>query len=481
MLPSFTITPKIREIDFFSTFEDGTVVNENGNENTVQINKPFLFEIVTCTFNPSNYSEHNLIQAINTMSYIMVSSTEAVEELVWSSGKGSGEILFYKLFEDINGLFSVQKTLPSPLRDELLTRYPKTYTSIQLGKRFENEQLKCADIAAIGHLRLLKYANENPDNLSKCDGETCIKAIENGYVECLQYAHSCIHLCDEDTCMAAAIRIGQLDCLIFLHTNIGQYSIKNSLSLTVTAAENGQIDCLTYLHKNGYDWDMYTTQAAASEGHLNCLKYAHEHGCPSDNDMIYFYPAIHGHIDCLEYLHQQGFLLDTYGCQKAAMYDHLNCVEYLHKNGIQITQEILSYAVNNGSLKCLEYFHLHAPECIIDRTTLQDAVTSDKLDCMKYIHLNLSIGPFDEDGDEKDLTTCTLAAKSGSLACLKYAHENGFEWNYNTCEAAVLYGHLDCFIYAYKNGCPWNNETYTNSGKIYHSNCVAYAFLNPCN
>jgi hypothetical protein len=42
------------------------------------------------------------------------------------------------------------------------------------------------------------------------------------------------------------------------------------------------------------------------------------------------------------------------------------------------------------------------------------------------------------------------------LACLKYAHESGCEWDKNTTASAAARGHLDCLNYALASGCAKN-------------------------
>ena len=49
------------------------------------------------------------------------------------------------------------------------------------------------------------------------------------------------------------------------------------------------------------------------------------------------------------------------------------------------------------------------------------------------------------------------------LECLKYARENGCDWNEETCDDAALNGHLECLKYAREHGCPWNEETCTHA------------------
>ena len=43
------------------------------------------------------------------------------------------------------------------------------------------------------------------------------------------------------------------------------------------ASENGYLECLRYAHKNGCEWDPNTTWGVAYEGQLACLKYIYEH------------------------------------------------------------------------------------------------------------------------------------------------------------------------------------------------------------
>ena len=42
--------------------------------------------------------------------------------------------------------------------------------------------------------------------------------------------------------------------------------------------------------------------------------------------------------------------------------------------------------------------------------------------------------------------------------CLKYAHENGCNWNYRTCNYAAKNSHFDCLRYTHENGCPYPKE-----------------------
>ena len=53
---------------------------------------------------------------------------------------------------------------------------------------------------------------------------------------------------------------------------------------------------------------------------------------------------------------------------------------------------------------------------------------------------------------DRDYTVCTSAARAGSIACLRYAHQNGCTWD-GTCIAAAENGMLECLMFAHENGC----------------------------
>ena len=51
------------------------------------------------------------------------------------------------------------------------------------------------------------------------------------------------------------------------------------------------------------------------------------------------------------------------------------------------------------------------------------------------------------------------AAQYGHLEVLKWARENGCDWNSWTCSCAALNGHLEVLKWARQNGCDWNSYT----------------------
>jgi hypothetical protein len=89
----------------------------------------------------------------------------------------------------------------------------------------------------------------------------------------------------------------------------------------------------------------------------------------------------------------------------------------------------------------------------------------------------------DEDREDNEVVyyfSTSSAAENGHLDCLRYAHENGCEWNERTTSFAAENGHLDCLRYAYENGCKWNVFTTSGAAENGHLDCLKYAFENGC-
>ena len=49
-----------------------------------------------------------------------------------------------------------------------------------------------------------------------------------------------------------------------------------------------------------------------------------------------------------------------------------------------------------------------------------------------------------------------VVAYGGHLETLKWARDNGCDWNETTCSYAIMCGNLETLKYAYENGCECN-------------------------
>ena len=64
-----------------------------------------------------------------------------------------------------------------------------------------------------------------------------------------------------------------------------------------------------------------------------------------------------------------------------------------------------------------------------------------------------------------------MAAKYDNFECLKYAHENGCEWNATTFQYAEKNNHIKCINYLITNNCPISfiSKYYSNDISIINS------------
>ena len=58
-----------------------------------------------------------------------------------------------------------------------------------------------------------------------------------------------------------------------------------------------------------------------------------------------------------------------------------------------------------------------------------------------------------------DLDTISNAASRGQLETLRWARENGCDWNVDACLNAACGGHLEVLQFLRANGCPWDTWT----------------------
>ena len=75
---------------------------------------------------------------------------------------------------------------------------------------------------------------------------------------------------------------------------------------------------------------------------------------------------------------------------------------------------------------------------------------------------------------------CNEACKRGYVSTLKWARQNGCDWNSNTCKVAAENGHLNCLQWARQNGCDWDRYTCFAAARYGHLNFLQWARQNGC-
>ncbi len=72
------------------------------------------------------------------------------------------------------------------------------------------------------------------------------------------------------------------------------------------------------------------------------------------------------------------------------------------------------------------------------------------------------------------------ACKNGHLECLKYMHENGFEWFGIAATYAGLNGHLDCLKFIHQMGYKWDTNTAMYAAQCPNVEILKYVLMNGC-
>ena len=75
-----------------------------------------------------------------------------------------------------------------------------------------------------------------------------------------------------------------------------------------------------------------------------------------------------------------------------------------------------------------------------------------------------------DNGCDWDEYTCAYAAKNGHLEIIKWAVSNGcpwssyiHHWDKNVCICAAYYGHIEVIKWGHENGCEWNEIICSNA------------------
>jgi ankyrin repeat protein len=99
------------------------------------------------------------------------------------------------------------------------------------------------------------------------------------------------------------------------------------------AARKGHLDMVKYLLRQGYYYDMYTTEEAAKHGHLDCLRYLIDSGCPCDGPFMLYVIVSYGKatVEIVQLLHDNGCPYhkeELYACATNELHD-LDVIKYI--------------------------------------------------------------------------------------------------------------------------------------------------------
>lgn len=142
-----------------------------------------------------------------------------------------------------------------------------------------------------------------------------------------------------------------------------------------------------------------------------------------------------------------------------------NCCVKAKSNHPQHSKEFRmrpSTAALLGNLEALVLAQTRYP--LLKVSTTLNAARSGSLACMQFAHLN---------GADWHPRTTAVAARC-SLACLEYAHLHGAPWHPLATEGAAR-GHLACLRYCHEHGAPWTRRVTLSAALMSSIECLKYA------
>lgn len=298
----------------------------------------------------------------------------------------------------------------------------------------------CHEAAANGHLECLIYLASHVGTFSV--GRSLVAAAKGGHVKCVEYLLKIG--CDSNQhCVALrnAARGGHVECVDYML----KLGLKSNLRGAVNAAAaNGHIDVLYCVERHGDYFDGYVLESAAANGHLECTKYLLEKGCSWWNFTV---PPIKGtNSDCAMLMHKTNC---TWTLDALAAGGETEAIKQFMKKGCAFTSRTLGFASLNGHLECVKFLCENAAPWVSDVTT--NAAVGGHLECLRYLH---EVGcPFNIEKMARG------AAAGGHIGCLRYINENmGSLIKRIVINDAIPSGSIECYDYLQACGCQWGDE-----------------------
>lgn len=292
------------------------------------------------------------------------------------------------------------------------------------------------------------------DSVFVVTGRRCqipIRSIVTIPLPYFQWLYSGMELYDNKTergiCNALAF-LGCLDMLKYVQEKCDFIEMR-IIDICNNAAEGGHINILEWAKSQFSNprWNENTCSGAAEGGHLNVLQWlrSQEPPCPWNSDT----------------------------CKNAAKRGHLDILQWAHANGCDWDSDVCLMAASYGHCDIFEWARSQNPPCPWDESEIYEEVIT-------YGDLNMLRCIVDNGLTWYGTDACSLAAYSGDMGKLQWAHNNGFPWDENTCSDAALAGELEILQWVRDNGCPWNEETCSSAASMGHLNILQWARANGC-
>lgn len=217
-------------------------------------------------------------------------------------------------------------------------------------------------------------------------------------------------------------------------------SSEDNAQILENAVKNGMLPLIKHLHRTGIssvESCTRFTSIAAEYGHTACLAYGLELGSRLMGDECTF-AARRKDIQAFKLAAEYGCTVTATTFALVAAQDLVELVDYLHSEGVVWNECTTEAAIKHNSLRCLQYLMEHG--CPLPEEACTLAARQGSLECLKLLH--------EEYNEPITRTAVNSAASAGHLPCLAYAYEkSGVNVDSSACIEAASSGHLDCLQY----------------------------------
>ena len=243
-----------------------------------------------------------------------------------------------------------------------------------------------------------------------------------------------------------------------------------------SAASNKNLSALKWVRNEGCPWDERTL-VEASWRYRGCksditemIEYCIQHGCPLSSRTCQY--AMHNSddsiaLEVLKLLRKHSCPWDEKTCEDAANYENFESLIWAKSNGCPWNPSTFLKVLSYGSISVIEYF-LRSENQLLSLDGIFEMVFSSSRELGLYLGDKISddsiiakLKLLRSYGLPLTARSCFLAAYRGRLRVLQWLKYVECPWDAATCTGAVCGSKPEILKYAHENGCEWDENTYS--------------------
>lgn len=261
----------------------------------------------------------------------------------------------------------------------------------------------------------------------------------------------------------AAIEMGNLEMLKWLHQNFGLIGLKSDTlcyfasELSGKAVKLGRLEILKWLksqNENLFKKDLpLICCEAIMSGHLEILQWILDntndnYSSPwSQKYSVCGFAAGIGRLDLIQCIKANGGPWDEMTCSGAVYANRFDILKWVIENGCPWGLYTCSNAALRGRIDIVEWCIEHG--CSWGDDVFCGAVLNQNINNLKWLK---------EKGCPWGISVTTAAAETGNLEVIQWLIQNGCPWEEKTIFSAACNGQLEFIKWATDNGCPWDKD-----------------------